>query len=150
MGRHLDGRIASQRHTSDHLDLSLCHGRLSAKAGEAESWKNWTGQWSQHLFSNRIRTVHLIYDPFTRNMIQLTHITGNLFCLSAALPSPHLRGMRWSGCEGTLWRIVQSFRPARVIRPLISGWVMFGPLCPFRGLGSLMESGVCVMLGSTE
>lgn len=137
-GRHHDGRIVSQRHTSDHSVLFLCHERFSINAETGcmlrRSWliveelSDWT------VAAASVFKVHVIYDPFIWNMIQLTHIMVN-FWLSATFPSPHLRGMWWPGCERTLWRIVQSFTQPVWSDHSSQSWVMFGPLCPFRGVG---------------
>lgn len=87
--------------------LSLSRNSLPYNAGKADSlWKELvTGQWSQHLFPNSRCKVHVIYDPFIWNPIQLTHIMVNqLHC-----PLHILEACGGPGCERTLWRIVQSF-----------------------------------------
>lgn len=61
------------------------------------------------------------------------------------------RGMWWPGCERTLWRIVQSFaQPVWSDHSSQAGWCLARSVHSEESGGSLMESGVCVMLGSTE
>lgn len=113
VGRHHDGRIVSQRHTSDHSVHFLCHERLSMSPGtdclqrrcwliveELIDWPLVTAS----VFKQKLHSSYW-YDPFIWNIIQLTHITVNVW-LSATLPPSHLRGMWWPGCERTLRRIV--------------------------------------------
>lgn len=150
VGRHHDGWIVSQRHTSDHSVLLLCHERLCERRRSWLTVGELTGQWSQHLFSNRTSAVHIIYDPFVWNMIRLTHIMIHVFIALSTLEAYSGLGV------SEHWRIVQSFT-----QPLWSdhssqaeaGWCLARSVHseePGGGGRSLMESGVCVMLGSTE
>lgn len=148
VGRHHDGWIVSQRHTSDHSVLLLCHERL------CERWRSWltvgelTGQWSQHLFSNRTNAVHVIYDPFVWNMIQLTHIMIHVFIALSTLEA--YSGLGVSEHCGGLFRASPSpcDQTTHLRLRLADVWLALS-IQRSRG-GSLMESGVCVMLGSTE
>lgn len=151
VGRRRDGRTVSQGWSSDHSVAFLCHEPLFMWDKLSHCWR---AQCLQHLFSNSECIVLVIYSPFIWNVIQLTHIMVSLLrCFI------HIWEAMWRlGC----WWTLEDCWKACVIRPLISGWLMFGLLCPFSSLhvrvcacvcwawGTLMESNVCVMLGSPK
>lgn len=93
VGRHRDGRIVSQRHTSDHSLCFLSHERLSMSPGTdclrrrcwliVEELVDWPVV-AASVFKQNLHASHW-YDPRIWNAIQLTHITVN-FWPSAALP----------------------------------------------------------------
>lgn len=114
----------------------------------------WRAQCLQHLFSNSECIVIVICSPFILNVKQLPHIMVSLLCGFIHIWEAMWRLRCW-------WTLEECWK-ACVIRPLISVLLMFGLLCPFSSLcvlvcahvcwawGTLMESNVCVMLGSLK
>lgn len=151
VGRRRDGLTVSQGCSSDRCDAFLCHE-------PSFMWDKLThcgrAQCFQHLFSNSEYIVLLIHSPFIWNVIHLTHIMVNrlLFFI-------HIwEAMWWLGC----WRTLEDCWKACVIRPLISGWLLWPPLsiqqsvcagmciCVCWAKETLMESNVCVILESPK
>lgn len=153
VGRHHDGRIVSQRHPSDHFVLFPLHERLSMSAGigcilthcgrtplldigHSICFQTEAGQciflWSVYL-------KYDIVDTYYGWFLAISYFAFSTFLR-------HVVALVWVNTEDC-----SRLHPACVIRPVISGGVMFGrSVHSERSGGSLMESGVCVMLISME
>lgn len=152
VGRRCDGRTVSQGWSSDHIVAFLCHEPPFMWDKLTHCWR---AQCLQHLFSNSKCIVFVIYSPFFWTVIQLTHTMVNLLRCCVHIWEAMLQlGCWWTleDCWKCLCDQTTHLRLAYVWPPLsIQQSACVGmSICVCWAWGTLMESNVCVMLGSPK